>query len=115
MKLGFLCDAAEIECPAEERDREILSIATDSRCVAAGSLFVCIRGFRSDGHEFIREAVQRGAVAVLMQCDACRNSIENAVCLFSENTRRDTAYLHHAWYGFPGRNLRMIGGSSPMT
>ena len=109
MKLSFLCDAAEINCPAEEASREILSITTNSGCVEAGSLFVCIRGFRSDGHNFIDEALSRGAVAILVEEGAEYAPIKNAVVLVSANTRRATAFLYHAWYGFPGRNLRMIG------
>ena len=109
MKLGFLCDAAEIDCPAEERMREIRSIATDSRRVEEGSLFICICGFRSDGHDYIQEALFRGAIAVLVQEGASYVPIERGILLKTDNTRRATAYLYHAWYGFPGRNLRMIG------
>ncbi len=109
MKLGLLCDAAEIECPAEERNREILSIATDSRRVEEGSLFVCIRGFRVDGHDFIEEALNRGAIAVLTEAEEPCSCTERAVLLRTDNSRRAAAFLYHAWYGFPGRNLRMIG------
>lgn len=43
----------------------ITSIASDSRLVRPGALFVCLRGGRRDGHEFAAEAAARGAAAVL--------------------------------------------------
>lgn len=47
----------------------VTSVASDSRDVAAGSLFVAIPGERVDGHDFADQARQRGAVAVLAQRD----------------------------------------------
>ena len=51
----------------------VTNIATDSRCVRAGSLFSCIRGERVDGHDFIHQAVYNGAVAIIAEkpVEAC--------------------------------------------
>ena len=49
--------------PAE---REVTSVSTDSRALAAGSLFVAVRGENFDGHDFVPEAARRGAAAVLV-------------------------------------------------
>jgi UDP-N-acetylmuramoyl-tripeptide--D-alanyl-D-alanine ligase len=43
------------------------SVVCDSRLARPGSLFACLRGTRSDGHEFVEDAVRRGAVATLME------------------------------------------------
>jgi len=45
------------------------TVVVDSRLVEAGSLFVCVRGERVDGHDFARAAVDAGAVAALAQRD----------------------------------------------
>lgn len=48
-------------------DPEITAVATDSRAVRPGSLFVCIRGERVDGHTFAAKALEAGAVGVVAQ------------------------------------------------
>ena len=48
-------------------DVEIAGLAYDSRKVAPGTLFCCVPGFRSDGHEFAAQAVENGAVALLVE------------------------------------------------
>ena len=47
-------------------DAVVSSVETDSRAVAQGSLFVAIEGERADGHEFVQDALARGAVAALV-------------------------------------------------
>lgn len=48
---------------------EIGGIAYDSRKVQKGDLFVCIAGFKVDGHDFIAQAVEKGAAAVVIEKD----------------------------------------------
>lgn len=55
------------------------SIATDSRCVAAGALFFALRGPRYDGHAFAREALARGARCVVVDHDPAGMPLENLV------------------------------------
>lgn len=55
------------QCIWGELPREVTQVAYDSRKVEPGALFVCIRGSRQDGHAFIREAVDRGAVVILIE------------------------------------------------
>ena len=64
MRLKFLCDACGISYEASMEDREIASIAMDSRRVTEGGLFVCIRGLHTDGHEYIDTAIASGATQV---------------------------------------------------
>ena len=54
-------------CIRGELPREVTQVAYDSRKVEPGALFVCIRGSRQDGHAFIREAVERGAIVILIE------------------------------------------------
>ena len=48
-------------------DLEIASVCYDSRKARDGSLFVAIKGFRSDGHQYIAKALELGAAAILVQ------------------------------------------------
>ena len=47
--------------------KEIVKITMDSRKVIPGSLFIAIRGSIQDGHQFINQAIQSGATAVLLE------------------------------------------------
>jgi UDP-N-acetylmuramoyl-L-alanyl-D-glutamate--2,6-diaminopimelate ligase len=49
-----------------DADVEIADLAYDSQRVRPGTLFFCVRGMRSDGHEFAPDAVERGAVALVV-------------------------------------------------
>src|SRR2546428_11267745 len=46
---------------------EISGLAYSSKSVAPGTLFFCVPGFKTDGHEFARDAVERGAVALVCE------------------------------------------------
>src|SRR5437763_13736969 len=74
MQLKQLVDelsAVKVEGPL---DREVAGIAYDSRRVTPGMVFVAIPGQHSDGHEFISNAIERGAAAII--CD--RNGSRSA-------------------------------------
>ena len=45
------------------------AIAGDSRAVRPGSLFIALRGERADGHDYIEEAITRGATAIVVESD----------------------------------------------
>jgi UDP-N-acetylmuramoyl-L-alanyl-D-glutamate--2,6-diaminopimelate ligase len=89
-------------------DTEVLvtGIALDSRSVQPGNLFVALQGGMLDGHRFIPDAIQRGAVAVV----GTQPLSELAVPYIRvEDGRRALAYLSAAFYGFPARRMLMIG------
>ncbi len=108
MKLHILCAAADIPCPAEA-DVEITEIVTDSRSAIPGCLFICIRGAHHDGHRYISDAVHLGARCVLIDRYEPIRPIPGVPVLQCADTRRAEAYMRHAWYGFPGRYLDLIG------
>lgn len=58
-----IAQALNIPCPM---DGEVLSVCTDSRQITPGCLFVAIRGETFDGHDFVREAIERGAACALI-------------------------------------------------
>ena len=60
--------------PAPSRDASFGAVGTDTRTLAPGSLFVALRGENFDGHDFVAEAVRRGAAALM-----CSHPVEAAV------------------------------------
>lgn len=95
--------------PGEGLDREVLDIACDSRTVREGSLFVAVRGFHSDGHRFIRQAVDRGAVAVVAEEGGAVESAPAVPVIRVPDSRRALALLAASFYGHPSRKLVLIG------
>ncbi|GMB08555.1 UDP-N-acetylmuramoylalanyl-D-glutamate--2,6-diaminopimelate ligase [Thermolongibacillus altinsuensis] len=83
----------------------ITSIEMDSREVKKGSLFVCIQGFTVDGHDFAKQAVDHGAVAVIAE-----KPLDLPVPVIQvKDSRRAMAVLADAFYGQPTHRLHLIG------
>ena len=117
MKLVELIKGTDIKCilsdPAE-RDAvlstEIAGIASDSRQVKDGYLFVCIRGLHTDGHKYIEKALENGAVSVLTEeeCLETDKIKREVIYLTSANTRRALSFLFNTWYGRPADGMKLI-------
>jgi UDP-N-acetylmuramoyl-L-alanyl-D-glutamate--2,6-diaminopimelate ligase len=106
MQLKTLAAAIPIRQVIGTLDRSVESIAYDSRRVQKNSLFVALRGERADGHDFIGQAIDKGATAVLAE-RAEQNS--RASYLLVENTRAALPDLAATFYGFPARRLKLAG------
>ncbi len=89
-------------------DVQIEDITYDSREVKRGSLFVAVKGFKTDGHRYIADAVKRGASAVVVE-DAVNISKGDVTVITAPDTRNALALLSARFYGDPSRRLRMIG------
>ena len=87
-------------------DRAVESIAYDSRRVQRNGLFVALRGEKSDGHDFIGQAIEKGA-AVIVTERAEKNS--RATFVVVENTRAAMADLAARFYNYPARKLKLAG------
>lgn len=84
----------------------VTGVTSDSRCVEPGNLFVAYRGVNVDGHAFIADAVERGAVAVVGE-EGDHDVCVPYVCV--PNAREALGRLVAAWYNNPGRQLRVVG------
>ena len=110
--LGELCKEAGIHCPVGARDRLVHGMTSDSRRVREGWLFIAIKGLHVDGRQYARDAVARGAVAVVWDDAGTSESCglpTGATVLRVSNGRRAMAFLWSAWYGHPERRLRLVG------
>ena len=85
----------------------ILDVIYDSRQASPGSCFVCRRGLRSDGHTYIKEALQRGATAVVVERSV---HVPDGVGLaIVEDGRLALAALARKFWGNPDRRLGLVG------
>jgi UDP-N-acetylmuramoyl-L-alanyl-D-glutamate--2,6-diaminopimelate ligase len=87
-------------------DRVVESIAYDSRRVQRNGLFVALRGEKSDGHQFIEQAVEKGATVIVTEKEV---QSPRATCVVVENTRSALADLAAAFYQQPVRRLKLAG------
>jgi UDP-N-acetylmuramoyl-L-alanyl-D-glutamate--2,6-diaminopimelate ligase len=103
LKLGPLLESANVPVPTGAGELDVRAIAYDSRKAAPGSLFVAIEGFHRDGHEFVAEAVKRGAVAVVAQ-RKLRSKVPVAVV---DDSRAALADLAAEVFEHPTRKLKL--------
>lgn len=94
--------------------REIADICYHSGKVKSGSLFVCLKGFRTDGHKYLADAVARHAAAVVVEKDALpapeiRVTATGVTVIVVRDARVALAELSAAFFDFPARKLRMVG------
>jgi UDP-N-acetylmuramoyl-L-alanyl-D-glutamate--2,6-diaminopimelate ligase len=86
-------------------DPEIRSVASDSRQVRPGALFVAIRGETADGHAYISQAIAAGAAAVIGEQEI--QGLDTYIRV--RDSREALAWLSAAWHGYPARRLVVIG------
>jgi UDP-N-acetylmuramoyl-L-alanyl-D-glutamate--2,6-diaminopimelate ligase len=67
-------------------------------------MFVALRGEKSDGHEFIGQAIEKGASVIVAERE---EQNPRATCLVVENTRTALADFAATFYGYPGRKLKL--------
>lgn len=107
-KLSELLSTIEILSVYGEKTQDILisGIAYHSAKVSKGNLFVCIRGYQTDGHQYLQDAVSKGAVAAIVEYPVEGASIPQYV---TSDSRLALAYTSSSFYDFPSRKMRMIG------
>jgi UDP-N-acetylmuramoyl-L-alanyl-D-glutamate--2,6-diaminopimelate ligase len=104
MQLKVLARAIAPRRVVGSLDREVESIAYDSRRVQGNTLFVAIRGEKSDGHQFVDQAIEQGASVIVAEREI---SSPRATCLVVDDSRSALADLSAAFYGMPARKLKM--------
>jgi len=88
-------------------DVEITGLAQDSRQVKPGDLFVAVKGLTADGHDFIPHAIQRGAVAVVVERET--PEFPPVPLVLVPDSRQALARLAAVFHDYPARKLRVIG------
>lgn len=84
---------------------QISSIEQDTRKVTAGTCFVCIKGTCFDGHSFVQQAIDQGAVLIVSEQPVA----SEVPVLIVSNTKKALAQLSSLFYQNPSKKLGMIG------
>src|SRR5205807_9447586 len=104
MQLKTLLSATAVRQIIGTLDRTVENIAYDSRRVQRNGMFVALRGEKSDGHEFIGQAIEKGASVIVAERE---EQNPRATCLVVENTRTALADFAATLYGHPERKLKL--------
>ena len=108
MKLSELLKNVKPTTIVGDAEREVTGIEIDSRKVAAGGLFVAMKGTQVDGHKFIPKAVEQGAVAVLCE-DLPTEKFENVTFVQVESTEGAVGPVATVFFGEPSLRLKLVG------
>jgi UDP-N-acetylmuramoyl-L-alanyl-D-glutamate--2,6-diaminopimelate ligase len=87
-------------------DRTVEGIAYDSRRVQRNTMFVALRGEKADGHQFIGQAIDKGAPVIVAERE---NDDPRATSLVVEDSRAALADFSASFYGHPARKLKLAG------
>mgnify|MGYP000916653150 CR=1 FL=1 len=106
-RLGDLLAGIDTTTQRGDMGLPVSGIAYDSRRVEPGFLFVAIRGTKQDGGQFVKDALSRGAIAVVADVPLPR--IHDAAVIEVADSRKALAHLAANYYDHPARELRLVG------
>lgn len=88
--------------------KEVFAIAVDSRSVQLESVFICIKGYTVDGHDYALQAIESGAKIIVsekyLELDYTR-----VASIVVNDTTRAIGLLASKFYGYPSKDMTMIG------
>lgn len=94
-------------------DLDITHLDKDSRNIKENGLFIAIKGFESDGHEYVETAIKQGAIAVILQegvsVDTIKKIPAEITVVVAKDTRYALAICSCNFYGNPSRKFKLIG------
>ena len=107
MKLTYLLEKLEYEVIQGNDQIEITELVNDSRKVVEGSVFVCISGAVWDGHAYVKDVAEKGAIAVIVEKDV--EAPKGLTVIKVKDTRYALALTSAAYFGYPADKLKVIG------
>ncbi|MGE4414489.1 MAG: UDP-N-acetylmuramoyl-L-alanyl-D-glutamate--2,6-diaminopimelate ligase [Bacteroidales bacterium] len=113
MRLNELIYKDEAVTITNDSNPHISSVTFDSRDVAEDSLFVAIKGSVSDGHDYIKQAIENGATAVLcekMPVGLADNNRNHPVTIIqTESSHKMLGLVSSRFYGNPSSKMKVVG------
>jgi UDP-N-acetylmuramoyl-L-alanyl-D-glutamate--2,6-diaminopimelate ligase len=94
-------------------DIKISNIDSDSRNIKENGLFIAIKGFDADGHDYIKSAIENGAVAVIASAEIdkklLKEIMDKVTIIIAPDTRYALAICACNFYKNPSRNFKLVG------
>jgi UDP-N-acetylmuramoyl-L-alanyl-D-glutamate--2,6-diaminopimelate ligase len=107
MKLQKILSKCKVLQIRGDEALDIKTVCFDSRKVSEGALFVAFKGVTSDGHDFIRQAVEAGATAIV--CEKMPEEQLTATIIQVDDSHLALSIIASNFYGNPSESLKLIG------
>ena len=108
MNLKDILNGLDYEIIQGTTDVEINKINYDSRKVCQGDLFVCVKGYATDGHKYAAKAVSSGAKVIVIQDDIELGDTDTVI-IKCRDTRKALAVMGANYYDNPSKKMKIIG------
>lgn len=89
-------------------DVAINNVQLDSRKVAKGSLFVAVKGYAVDGHQYIQKAIEQGAVAIVGETEP-KNRAEGVTYIQTADSAEAAGQIAHNFFNSPSAAFKLVG------
>lgn len=107
MYLDKLLEQLDYSCLQGDVHILVTELVYDSRKAVTDSVFVCIAGAVSDGHDYVGDVVNKGAAAIVVEKDVVLPA--GVTVIKVPDTRKALAYMAAAYFGHPAKKLTTIG------
>src|ERR1700722_8474402 len=107
MKLAAVLKDVEADSPSNINGRQMAQLGCDSRKVQPGSLFFALHGAKTDGNAFVKDAVERGAVAIVSEERQPADLPERVLWIRVREARKSLAIAAANFFVHPGQALKM--------
>jgi UDP-N-acetylmuramoyl-L-alanyl-D-glutamate--2,6-diaminopimelate ligase len=108
MKLYELLKDMKYELINGNIDIDVANISYDSRKVIENSMFICIKGSNVDGHDYIKEAIKKGALAIVID-EELELKNKNITVIKVKNSKIALASLASSFYNEPSKEINLVG------
>lgn len=111
MKIEGLLVGEDYKLLKGDINTNVSGLANDSRKVEKGFLFIAVKGFEQDGHRYIPQAIQNGAVAIVIEDKESLNNreLDGVTIIYVENARRIMAVMANHFYNNPSSQFKLVG------
>jgi len=104
MKLNELLTEIEVVKTVNDNNPEIKSLKIDSSAVTKNSLFICLKGRESDGHDYVRQAEKYGASAIISEHET-ETTLPQVIV---KDSRKAMSKIAAAFYGNPADKMKLV-------
>lgn len=110
MQLKELCRKIDYEVLQGSLETDVADIIYDSRKISGGTMFVCMVGAVTDGHQYIPDAVEKGASAIVVErAEAAVQIPDDITVIKVASARYALALMSAAYFDYPAEKLTTIG------
>lgn len=109
MLLQYLIENLTDKVITGDTNIDINKIEYNSQKIEQNDIFVAIKGYKEDGNDYIKEAVEKGAVCIVTEDNLDASKLPNITIVRVQNSRIALSLIASKYYDFPARKLKLIG------